>query len=192
MDKTPGMKTRDITATLEELRNGDESILREIYQDYRDEFVHWIGRELRLEVADAREVFQLSVVIFYDNVMTGRLTELSGSIKTYLFGIGKNKARDLKRKGQKVSLSMDAFLYDRPEEEVLAYKAEKEVLFNDVERALHQMSESCRKVLELFYYQRMSMDTICTKLAYNNAATAKNVKYKCLQRLKKMVSAVPG
>ena len=174
---------------LQQLREGDEQMLRSLYEENRDEFVHWLQRTQGFESNDAREVFQLAVVTLYDNVLTGKLTQLEGSVKTYLFGIGKNKARDIRRKKSKVSLSVDAFIYDRAEENVTEYKAAKEELFDRVDGALQQMGDACRRLIELFYYQKLSMEAICQQMEYSSAATAKNMKYKCLKRLRKMVGA---
>ena len=41
--------------------------------------------------------------------------------------------------------------------------------------------------LEAYYYKKSSMQQICLSMGYKNADTAKNLKYKCLQRLKKMM-----
>lgn len=181
-----------MSTIIEQLRSGDESGLRSIYRDHRDEFVGWIQQKFRLSSEDAKELFQLSVVTFYDNVMTGKLQALTGTAKTYIFAIGKNKARDLKRRGSKVQLSMEAFLYDRPEDDVADAKQNLEGIYGQVETALRTLGDSCRQLLTLFYYQRMNMESICQRMDYNNAATAKNMKYKCLQRLRKMVTAQPA
>ncbi|MBL7696555.1 MAG: sigma-70 family RNA polymerase sigma factor [Chitinophagaceae bacterium] len=48
------------------------------------------------------------------------------------------------------------------------------------------MDEPCKDVLYRFYYQKQSMSQIANKYSWTDA-TAKNNKYRCLQRLRQMV-----
>ena len=43
---------------------------------------------------------------------------------------------------------------------------------------------------ELMYYQKWSMKDIAEKFGFKNADTTKNQKYKCMQRLKKLVEKI--
>jgi predicted DNA-binding protein YlxM (UPF0122 family) len=53
-------------------------------------------------------------------------------------------------------------------------------------QALNQLGEPCRTLLEDYYFQDLSMQLITEKFGYTNADNAKNQKYKCLMRLKKL------
>jgi len=50
------------------------------------------------------------------------------------------------------------------------------------------MGDQCRQLLECFYYKKMSWDEIANALGYKNAASAKNQKYKYLERIRSTVS----
>ena len=50
-------------------------------------------------------------------------------------------------------------------------------------QAMTGLGDPCRSILQLFYYKRMSMEDITALMGYKNAATTKNLKYKCLKRL---------
>ncbi|MEO1653708.1 MAG: sigma-70 family RNA polymerase sigma factor, partial [Bacteroidota bacterium] len=63
---------------------------------------------------------------------------------------------------------------------------EKEIQFNKMAEAMEKLGEPCRSILRDFYLKKMSMQEICEKMGYTNADNAKNQKYKCLQRLKKI------
>jgi DNA-directed RNA polymerase specialized sigma24 family protein len=52
--------------------------------------------------------------------------------------------------------------------------------------SMGQLGEPCKGLLEDFYTRHLSMDEIAEKFGYTNADNAKNQKYKCLQRLKKI------
>ena len=63
---------------------------------------------------------------------------------------------------------------------------EREATLVLVEQSLEQLGEPCKSLLELYYYDKMTMEDIAETLNYKNAATAKNLKYKCLNRLRKI------
>jgi DNA-directed RNA polymerase specialized sigma24 family protein len=55
-----------------------------------------------------------------------------------------------------------------------------------MERAINSLGEPCKSLLEAFYMQKKSMQEIATSFGYTNPDNAKNQKYKCLMRLKKL------
>jgi hypothetical protein len=48
------------------------------------------------------------------------------------------------------------------------------------------LGEPCRGIIKDFYVDHLNMIEIADKYGYTNADNAKNQKYKCLQRLKKI------
>lgn len=176
------------TNAIDLIRNGDTSYLSTIYRDYRQPFTQWIKTEFQCSDDDAIEFFQTSVVILYDNIASGKLTELNSNLKTYLFGIGKNKAHEWLRHRQKQGSSVDDLLIqyiheDAPDTD----EAEFADNLRKVETGMNALGEPCRTLLQLFYYYKASMREICEKLEYKNEDTAKNQKYKCLKRLQKEI-----
>ena len=71
-------------------------------------------------------------------------------------------------------------------EEDISIHTEADRQFIQMENALKQLGEPCRTIITDFYIHNRSMQDICTKFGYTNADNAKNQKYKCLQRLKKL------
>jgi len=55
-----------------------------------------------------------------------------------------------------------------------------------VERCLHLLGDPCKSLLELYYYKRLSMAEITEAMEYKNVDTTKNLKYKCIKRLRKL------
>ena len=55
-----------------------------------------------------------------------------------------------------------------------------------MEKAMSGLGEPCKSLLEAFYMQKRSMQEIASGFGYTNAENAKNQKYKCLMRLKKL------
>ena len=60
------------------------------------------------------------------------------------------------------------------------------VEFLMMDRAMNNLGEPCKSLLEAFYLQKRSMQEIASNFGYTNSENAKNQKYKCLMRLKKL------
>lgn len=170
------------------IKNGDESALKRLYKEYRIPFIQWITGTYRLSEQDAQDIFQNVIIIFYDQISTGKLTELRSSVKTYLFGIGKNLARDFMRKQQKYPEGPSELLINHiVDESGYADKMQFEDDLRNAWRGLNIMGDPCKSILQLFYFDRQSLESICTLMQYKNAETVKVKKFKCLQRLKKLI-----
>lgn len=161
--------------------------MRELYKLYRDPCILWLQKEFQCTEDEGVDIFQVSVVILYDNVMVGKLQTLTSSINTYLLGIAKNKALELlkakNKEGKKVKI--DAWIdYLRNEDEDLFMEWETKIEASTL--ALESMGDPCKSLLTYYYYASMRMEEITTLMGYKNADTTKNQKYKCLKRLQKL------
>ena len=58
-----------------------------------------------------------------------------------------------------------------------------------MDRALNSLGEPCKSLLEGYYVKKMDMQNLAKEFGYTNADNAKNQKYKCLIRLKKLFFA---
>lgn len=56
--------------------------------------------------------------------------------------------------------------------------------FQPLNKALDDISDTCRKLLEEFFYRKNDWITIAKNLGYSNAASAKNQKYKCMKKMR--------
>ena len=173
------------------IQRGDDSPLMTLYRAYRNDFIYWAVRHFSCDEEAAKDVFQMAITIFYENVVSGKLTRLSSSVKTYLFAIGKNKLhenqvareRDLRIQRHEQDKIKENFRLEPMEGDS---HAEKEDLYRLLETALNQLGEPCRTVLDLYYYREMSIEQIAAKMDYKSNDSAKTQKYKCLTRLKKL------
>ena len=74
---------------LKALRAGNQAGLKPMYLAYRQPFVEWLGATYRADEDAAKEVFQEVMVVLYEQAVAGKIGELKGSLRNYLFGIGK-------------------------------------------------------------------------------------------------------
>jgi DNA-directed RNA polymerase specialized sigma24 family protein len=78
-------------------------------------------------------------------------------------------------------------------EEDVSQQMEQQRQFDQMNRAMEKIGEPCRSLLEAFYIHKKPMHEIAAAFNYTNADNAKNQKYKCLVRLKKLFfSEYPG
>jgi RNA polymerase sigma factor (sigma-70 family) len=176
-------------ALIAAIQAGDERALAHLYRLHWPMVSHFVLQNSGSE-DDAQDVYQEGVMVFYEKVRDGSL-ELSCQIKTYLYAVCRRLW--LKRLTSKsrfgVRLLDDeehgAYLNTGAEEDVLAAE-EQDRRFATMGEALNHLGEPCRSLLEGFYLLDKSMQDLTTEFGYTNADNAKNQKYKCLVRLKKL------
>ncbi len=173
------------TEIIQKIRSGGQTALGMVYEEYREEFLAWITREYKCSADDSKDIYQMTILIFRDNIMQGKLEHLVSSVKTYLFGIGKNIARETIRRDKRfVPISQERYLKENLIDE--PSKPVEENSFIRATRALEKLGEPCKALIELFYYEKKSIPEITRALNYKNPDTAKNQKCKCMARLRKI------
>lgn len=179
-------------AVIEGIRREDERALAFLYKLYFPMISHFILSNSGTE-DEAKDIYQEGVIVFYEKIRDNSL-ELSCQIKTYLYSVCRRLwLKRLAEKGRYVTKleETDNFV---PVEEDTQQHEEQERQFGVMGEALSQLGEPCRSLLEDYYINTQSMQVITEKFGYTNTDTAKNQKYKCLQRLKKIFFATykPG
>ncbi len=135
---------------------------------------------------DAKDVFQESIVVLYEKVKSGSF-ELNCLIKTYLYSVARRLWLKRLHQLQKTLPEVDNNMEDTIaiEDEVEAHE-QRNAEFHLMEKAMLGLGEPCKSLLEAYYLQKKNMSEIATSFGYTNADNAKNQKYKCLMRLKKL------
>ena len=169
---------------IERIKSDPDKTLTILYKDLKNDAIQWIKKEFGLHSEDADEIFQTSIVLLYDNVVSGKLTLLTSHIKTYIFSIIKNKIIQLNRAKNRISsYNATEIMLGVIDEEYQEIAQEDLIKANS---ALIKLGEPCKSLLELSYYQQMKLDDITLLLGYKNNDTTKNLKYKCMKRLQKI------
>ena len=110
----------------------------------------------------AEEIFNDSLILLIEKVSEPTF-ELTSKLSTYLYGINRfmwmNEAR--KRHKSPESEWRDTLILTA---EDLDFNQEKEDELHSLEIVLDQISERCKKLFELFYFQKNDMKMIAEKL----------------------------
>jgi RNA polymerase sigma factor (sigma-70 family) len=169
------------------VRSGDGSGLSFVYEKYRREFVSWIRKFSNCSLEEAQEYYQAATLILYENIVSHKVTDLQSSLKTYLFGIGKNLTYQYHRKSKRLEKAKAEYMIEMEIAGDSLQALQKEVDLNLVNKALTLIGEPCHQLLDFFYFSKKSMEEISSSMGYKNPETAKNQKYKCMERLRKLV-----
>jgi RNA polymerase sigma factor (sigma-70 family) len=169
---------------LAEIRKNNEAALGEVYKTHYPMAVNLICSNSGTE-QEAKDVYQEAVIAFYERAQQPGFV-LTCKIKTYLYAVCRRLW--LKRLAEKKRFTVsipETETFEGAEEE--ANDAfEKELRFKRMGESLQALGEPCRSIIEDFYIHDFSMEIISEKFGYTTADNAKNQKYKCLQRLKKL------
>ena len=141
---------------LQRIKNNADAALKEVYAEHRNECISWLIKEYDVDIEMCKEVFQASVVILYDNVIKGKLEVLNSNLKSYLFGIAKNKLRELlrtERRNQK-RLSQALIHQHLITNESIPERVQK--LMDGMDNILNKLGEPCMSLLRLFYLSILS------------------------------------
>jgi len=172
---------------IEEIKAGKQDAILMLYKEYRDEFIQFAQKNYGLSREELKDVFQDTVIAFYENITSGKLQYLNSDVKTYLFAIGKRQASTYKKNLLKIgNLSTDddikAILIDVAQE--MEHPNELEEV---VKKVLSELPDQERKILELFYYEKKSMEEIASIMGYANANSMKKKKSLILKKVGEQV-----
>ena len=170
------MKEKEI---FERICQGDEKALEELYKKYYRMMTKLVITNSGTE-QEAKDVYQDAIIVFWQKATSGNLT-LTSKISTYIYSICQNLWRkELDRKKRLSNEEQDVA------EHVDMEKAER---IRIIKNCINQLGDTCRKVLTYYYYEKMSMTEIATRLGFANTDTAKTKKYKCKKKLDELIKS---
>jgi len=134
---------------------------------------------------DARDIFQEAMIVLYENAKQESFV-LTCQIKTYVYSICRRLWLKRLQHLSRFSMQVENLEETIPVEEDIENQERRNADFAIMERALGSLGEPCKSLLEAYYLQKKDMTDIAASFGYTNADNAKNQKYKCLMRLKKL------
>lgn len=168
---------------LQGLARNDKRAVETIYKDNYN-IVQALVLTNNGTAEDAKDIFQETMIVLYEKVQSGTF-ELNCQIKTFIYSVSR-------RLWLKRLMLQNRFILSDANEEVISVEDDLEeherrnTEFGMMEKAMSGLGEPCKSLLEAFYLQKKTMQDIASSFGYTNAENAKNQKYKCLMRLKKL------
>jgi RNA polymerase sigma factor (sigma-70 family) len=137
---------------------------------------------------DAKDIFQEAMIVLYEKVRSGTF-ELNCQIKTFVYSVSRRLWLKRLQQQNRYSAPGDNMENVVAVEEDLEEHEQRNTEFDMMEKAINNLGEPCKSLLEAYYLQKQNMQVIAANFGYTNADNAKNQKYKCLMRLKKIFFA---
>ncbi len=133
----------------------------------------------------AKDIYQDAFLAFWTNIKTGKFSpENESALSGYLYQISKNKWLDtLRSQDHKRTVYRESFA-----EQVEEEPEDKESSLVRIEGAFSKLGENCRELLTRFYYQKESIASLAKYFGWTEA-TAKNSKYRCMEKLRSSLNS---
>ena len=137
---------------------------------------------------EAKDIFQEAMIVLLEKARSGNF-ELNCQIKTYLYSVCRRLWLKKLQQNSRFTSEFENSVGTVPVEEDLEEHEKRDADFEIMEKAIGSLGEPCKSLIEAFYIEKRNMQDIAAQFGYTNADNAKNQKYKCLMRLKKLFFA---
>jgi RNA polymerase sigma factor (sigma-70 family) len=170
---------------LNAVKANDEKVLKHLYKSGYNKVERYVLTN-KGSAEQAKDIYQEAFIAVWRNIQLDKFQPQSESaLSGYLYQIAKNKWIDYLRSAHHKNMFRSGEVEnsfeqaDELPEEQLEY-------INDVKFGFRQLNDNCKEVLTRFYYRNESMKTISEAMDWTEA-TARNNKYRCLERLREIV-----
>ncbi|MFN6375516.1 MAG: RNA polymerase sigma factor [Chitinophagia bacterium] len=172
---------------LRAIGNNEKAAIESVYKENYGLIQHFVVSNNGSE-DDARDIFQEAMMVLYEKAKNPEF-ELTCQIRTYLYSVSRRLW--LKKLQQLRRLESQVENFDKvvPVEDDLEDHEKLNQQYQVMRAAMGKIGEPCKSLIEAFYVHRKNMHEIAGYFGYTNADNAKNQKYKCLVRLKKLFFA---
>ncbi len=182
MTEQKGMTDEQIVTGI---RTNDPVALRTLYRQHYKMIVHFIRQNNGSE-ADAKDIYQEAMIVLVEKIRKEEF-ELLSKLKTFIYAVSRRLWLKQLKKNERYSGEVKDHEYyedwTADTDDIESLREQHAV----IEKSMAELGEPCKTVLVDFYFRGYTMEEIATKMGYTNPANAKNQKYKCFQRLKKLV-----
>jgi RNA polymerase sigma factor (sigma-70 family) len=174
-------------ALLEGLAGSDKKAVETIYQENFN-MVQSLIINNNGSADDAKDIFQEAMIVLYEKVRSGSF-ELNCQIRTFVYSVSRRLWLKRLQQQNRYTAPGDSMENVVVVEEDLEQHEQRNTEFEMMDKAINNLGEPCKSLLEAYYLQKLTMQVIASSFGYTNADNAKNQKYKCLMRLKKIFFA---
>ncbi len=169
---------------LRALSHNDKAVVEQLYREHfglvQKLVIHHNGTD-----DDAKDVFQEAMVVLYEKSRSSNF-EINCQISTFLYAVSRRlwfKKLQQNSRYERNANGVENTVYV---EEDLGVHEKRNAELAMMEKAMNGIGEPCKSLLRAFYIEKRNMQDIAADFGYTNADNAKNQKYKCLVRLKKL------
>lgn len=164
-----------------------EELVKQIYRD-RKPLVAWI-RYNSGSSQDGEDVLQESIIVYLRLLDEGKIKDDSNPMAMVTLIAKRYWLSQLRRAKKDVPIDVEM---DLPGEIEMNFDhfTERENDYRHLETALQSIGDKCRELLRLFYYNNSGLREIAQKLGFRNEHVAKSMKFKCLEKVRAIVTNI--
>ena len=187
------MKPSVFAHIIEELKKGNNEPLKILFKEYGEYCTKNLQKKYKCPKEDAEDIFIEAVINFRHKAIHNEI-RYPGNIRNYLYSTCCNMwlAKNYyDRRRQEAGLVAQELLFDHGTNDPIALQEEadeNEKLLEISMEALNSMNEPCRKILQYFYMEGLTMKEIAEKLNLANSNVAKTLKSRCYKKLMEKVN----
>lgn len=179
-----------VTLSEEEIAKGvlnlEDKAFEEIYRKAYPQIERKV-KQYNGSAADAWDVFQDALVYLVEKIKLGSLDKID-SPSGFVYRIAENKwNNEYKKKANRddiLNREKGSFPSDLEPIDDSLLDIEKPDEFEPLSKSLDELSETCRTLIEEYYYKSQDWDTVAKSLGYSYAHSARNQKHKCIKELR--------
>lgn len=168
----------------------NEKIIIRYYNDLRTGFISYFRKKYDIDRDTISDIYQETFYTVYKKVKHDELTELSCTLKTYVYSVGSNMLLNELRSKRMLTNDMEETLISEIslDENVV----EKEELYMKrtslINESVNSLSDICKSIIKMFYWEKMKLQDILFKLPGHSSPDAlKTQKYKCMKKLEEVI-----
>ena len=175
------------TNLIEQIREVGPDALQYVYNHGKPYCISRLRRTTFCSQSDAEDIFMDAILIFYENVMQGKLTEVT-HLQAYLYKVCQNRYYEQQQHQERARRAEDFMrsqVYDNNLEPYDA--AQRKAL---VMQAYRYLGENCRRILHYYYFEHLPFSEIAQKMGMANANVAKVTKARCYKKWNEAIAAL--
>ncbi len=181
----------DGNQVISDLAKGDMSVLDEVYDRYRDDFLRWAGTHVTTAgQSQLLDVWHDTMIMFYEQVRDRKTTHLTCELRTFLFTIGHRRMLKLLKKDARVDFveEVDANIHLNGSINALEREEVDEEYRILLQLAVNELPEQSRKILVLRYLEGKSIPEIVELMQYESVNAVSVTLSRALTRLRESIS----
>ncbi len=166
------------------LSRRDERAYQYLYAESYPSFRYWVTRNSGSDM-DAEDAFQKGLLSFLLNVETGKYQLQAGTrVTTVVFEYCKRVWQtELKSARFRNRAIMPDTIGESADTTDVVQDLERLEVVNAVRQSLEQLKDECRKLIEWFYVDELSLREIAERLGIKESS-ARSKRYQCAEKLK--------
>ena len=171
-----------------QIKAGNESAVEIVYKLHRAKFTSWALSKFKVSSQDAEDVWQDTIIVFFENVKNGKLLVLNSKLGTYLFAIGKYILLNKLKKNQKMEFPGSFEEENFGSNELQDFDFQLDESDKTLKPSFEQFGNQCKELLIKRFYLEQSVEEITLAFKFSNKNVASASLSRCLSQLRKIIS----